>query len=263
MQFGGSARLSVVTLVGAAFCALAPLSAESGRRPFLFTYDSEIVPEGDVELEQWLWAESKVPASPNRPALYWIWWGPVIGVSNHLEIALPFQVVASANSMGLNWFSADLRYRFFSRERDGGIQPLLRVAVKQAIRSQSAPSTAEMNLITTYGRATRLHLSVDLGLEVALPWPENAPQRPITATYAAGVAYPLFGSELRIAAEFYGERSWQRDTASTIVDRYSVGGSVSWTRGRIWITAGTLVGLTGLSSSTPEFSPRLIWAVAF
>jgi hypothetical protein len=262
MRYRRRNTLALWTLIATSFCALAPFRAESGRRPFLYTYDSEIVPEGDVELEQWIWAESKIPANPNRQAVYWIWWGPVIGASNHLEIALPFQIAATASSMGLDWISADLRYRFFSREKDGGIQPLLRVAVKQAVRAQSAPSTAEMNLVVTYGRATQLHLAVDLGLRVALPWPEVSPRgRPIFASYSAGLAYPLIGNELRIAAEFYGEAGLQ-DSLSTRVPRNSVGGSLSWTRGRIWITAGSLFGLTGLSAATPEFSPRLIWGIA-
>jgi hypothetical protein len=31
----------------------------------------------------------------------------------------------------------------------------------------------------------------------------------------------------------------------------------------VWITAGILFGLTGLSELTPRYMPRLIWAVAF
>src|SRR5260370_27419828 len=81
--------------------------AEAGRRAFLFAYDSEIVPEGDVELEQWWWSESRIAANPGagrpnpRPALYWIWAAPVIGLSNHLELTLPLQIVSTRNNTSL------------------------------------------------------------------------------------------------------------------------------------------------------------------
>src|SRR5712664_661200 len=109
---GGQLRsiLAVLTLA----TTLAADRAEAGRRAFLFAYDSEIVPEGDVELEQWWWSESRIQASAERPvakaALYWIWLAPVIGLSNHLELALPFQIVASGNSTALQTFSADAYY---------------------------------------------------------------------------------------------------------------------------------------------------------
>ena len=59
--FGGQLRSILAVLILAS--ALAGGRAEAGRRAFLFAYDSEIVPEGDVELEQWWWAESRIPAS--------------------------------------------------------------------------------------------------------------------------------------------------------------------------------------------------------
>jgi hypothetical protein len=45
--------------------------AQAGRRPFIWTFDTEIVPKGDVELEQWLWARSRSPEFPERPSVYW------------------------------------------------------------------------------------------------------------------------------------------------------------------------------------------------
>ena len=59
----------------------------------------------------------------------WLWWGPVVSVSNHLEFELPLQVVAhprrhrTCDSLGLV-----VRYRIFPREDDDGWQPLIRVA---------------------------------------------------------------------------------------------------------------------------------------
>jgi hypothetical protein len=255
------ADLASAFIVALLSSTLVTRTAEAGRRPFLFTYDSEIVPEGDAELEQWVWSESKVPASPDRPAIYWIWSSPVFGLTNHLELALPFQIVATANSTSLAFFAAEARYRFLPRENDGRFQPLLRVSLRQSISSRSGPSGLEANFVATYGRPNELHVSVDLGARVALPWPENLP-RPLVASYAVGVAYPILGNELRLSAEFLGEQGIQ-DYAETAFPRHSVGGAISWTRGRIWLTAGSLFGLTGPSPASPRYMPRLIWAVAF
>jgi len=246
--------------------AVAPRAAEAGRRPFLFAYDSEIVPDGDVELEEWWWSESRIPTTEEhvgRSALYWFWFAPVFGLSNHLELALPFQIVAASNTTAVQSFWVEGRYRFFPREKEGGFQPLVRFSYRQAIQARVAPSSVDMDLVVTYGKATELHLSLDAGVSISLPWPENLP-RPVTGTFSGGLAYPLSG-EFRLSAEVLAEI--QGNVASvpsnmSSFPRYFAGGAVSWTRGRVWITAGTMVGLTGLSAASPPFIPRLLWAVA-
>ncbi len=266
-QPGGRLRSFLAVLILGS--AIAPRAAEAGRRAFLFAYDSEIVPEGDVELEQWWWSETRLSAYPDegrpnpRAALYWIWSAPVIGLSNHLELSLPFQVVASANNTSLQTFSAELYYRLFSREKDGGLQPLVRAAFHQAIRA-GAPSTVELDLVLTYGKPNELHLALNAGALISTPWPENLPQgtvRAVTETFSGGLSFPLVpGGEFRLSAELLAETQWDR--TSNAFPRYFAGGAFSWTRGRIWVTAGTMVGLTGLSSATPPLVPRLLWAVA-
>jgi hypothetical protein len=237
-----------------------PAAAIAGRRPFLQAYDTEILPEGDVELEQWVWSESKIPARPQVTARYWVYWSPVIALSNHLELYLPVQWVANSGNVWLDSLSAELRYRLLPREQDGGFQALIHAAIHQTVYFRSAPSSAELGVAATYGRADQLHLTVNFGAYTALPWPEHM-ARPILLEYAAGAAYPLIGNELRLSAEFDGEIGL-RATPQTI-GRHFAGGAIAWSRGRVWITAGCLFGLTGLSDLTPRYMPRLIWAVAF
>lgn len=238
---------------------LVPRWAEAGRRPFLIAYDAEIVPEGDVELEQWVWAESKVPANPDRPVTYWLWMSPVVGITNHLELALPVQFVATSGATFLDSIFAEVRYRIFSRERDSGFQPLIRVAYRHAVRGP--PSRVEVNLVGSYGRPTELHLTLDIGASIAGPWPEVS-RRPFIATYAAGASYPLFSNELQIAVEANG-RFGIHDTSSLAFPRHSLGGAIAWARGRTWITAGCLFGLTDWAAASPRFLPRLNWGIAF
>ena len=269
---GGGPAPTLVALILA--CTLAPLPAEAGRRAFLFVYDTEIVPEGDVELEQWWWSESRIPRNndrPNgRPAWYWIWSAPVIGLSNHLELSFPFQIFATSTTTSLQQFSAEAYYRFYSREKEGGFQPLVRLSYHHAIAkggpSTVAPSTVETDVVLGFGKPNQLHLVVNATAEVSLPWPEGQAPLPrpfLLPSVSGGVSYPLVpGGELRLSAEALAE--FQVSSQSTSIDfpRYFVGGALSWTRGRVWITAGTLVGLTGLSSASPPFIPRLLWAVA-
>ena len=240
--------------------SLWPSHALAGRRPFLLAYDTEIIPEGDVELEQWLWSESKVPALPRIPARYWIYWSPVFGISNHLELYLPVTIVSNSSSTNLETISAEVRYRFFPREQEGGFQVLLRASVRQAVYTRADPSSTNLGLVASYGKPSQLHLTINVGLYAALPWPEHM-ARPILLEYAAGASYPLIGNELRLAAEFDGEIGL-RETINT-VGRHFAGGAIAWSRGRVWITAGMLFGLTGISDTTPRYMPRLLWAVAF
>src|SRR4051794_18084075 len=92
--------------------ALLPSAAHAARRPFTWAYDTAIVPDGELELEQWLWMRGRNVADSSEPAHYWIWWGPVFGIGDHLELALPFQILSEGG--GGTWlddFEVDLRYR--------------------------------------------------------------------------------------------------------------------------------------------------------
>jgi hypothetical protein len=243
----------VVLLLG--LCAsVAPRLAEAGRRPFIWGLDTETVPQGDVELEQWLWARTQSPdLKADRPAVYWIWWGPVVGVSNHLEVAAPFQVSATgAGPTALESFELDVRYRIFSRTEQEGFQPLLRAAWHQAIQTKN-PSRLDANAVLSYGPPDALHAVVDLGVRLGVASDMSA-----LGTYDAGLSYAFFEGELKVALELFGEVGLSNDATQ----HHFVGLNVSWTRGRFWVTAGTLVGLTAISENTPSFMPRLIWAIA-
>ncbi|MFP2929850.1 hypothetical protein ACLESO_32585 [Pyxidicoccus sp. 3LG] len=233
--------------------------AQAGRRPFIWTFDTDIVPKGDVELEQWLWARSRAPGVPNRPTAYWIWWGPVFGLSQHLELALPFQVRANRTVTQLESFEADFRYRLFPRGDNRAFQPLVRAVWHQAINT-ATPSRVDANLVGSYQWESGFRAVLDLGAQVGVPAlrGDEGPAR-ILGTYSVGVSLPVIEDELRLSLESFGEFDL-KDVGQE--PHLFVGPSVAWTFGRTWLTAGTLVGLTAVSSETPRFMPRLIWAVA-
>lgn len=247
----------------AAALALAVLAsarpAQAGIRPFIWTWDTKILAQGDVELEQWLWARTQAPAAPAVPSSYWIWWGPVFGLNQHLELALPFQVQADRDSTWLESFEADLRWRIFSPNDEGKLQPLVRAAFHQVIHAPGTHSRLELNLVGSYGAQDELHAAVDLGTRISFPFLGGSGDPvQVVATYAAGVSVPVLFEGLRISGEIFGEIV----AAGPPDQHHFVGASVSYVRGRMWITAGSMVGVTPLFPTTPQFMPRLIWAVA-
>jgi hypothetical protein len=245
-------------LLGALALAVLPAPAEAGRRPFIWVYDTEIVPKGDVELEQWLWAKSRAPGVPGRASNYWIWWGPVFGLTQRLELAVPFQVLATQERTQLESFDADLRLRLNPRGDDAPWQGLLRVAYHHTIHT-SQPPRLDANLVQSFETEGGLRLVLDLGAQVGLPTlrGQEGPVR-LLGTYAAGVSYPLVEDELRASLEAFGEIPLQGIAGG---QHHFVGADVAWTFGRTWVTLGVLVGLTPLFPETPQFMPRLIWAV--
>ncbi len=239
--------------------AVLPASAEAGRRPFIWVYDTEIVPKGDVELEQWLWAKSRAPGVEGQRSAYWIWWGPVFGLTQRLELAVPFQVLATHDTTRLDSFDADFRLRLNPRGDDSPWQPLLRVSYHQAIHG-TGPSRVDANLVQSIETESGLRLVLDLGTQVGIPAlrGQEGPIR-LLGSYAAGVSYPVSeDGELRASLEAFGEIPLQGIQGG---QHHFVGADVAWTFGRTWVTLGVLVGLTPLFPETPQFMPRLIWAV--
>ncbi|KFA90532.1 hypothetical protein [Archangium violaceum] len=245
-------------LLGVLALAVLPTPAEAGRRPFIWVWDTEIVPKGDVELEQWLWVKSRAPGVPERTSNYWVWWGPVFGLTQRLELAVPFQVLATRERTQLESFDADLRLRFNPRGDDSPWQGLLRVAYHHTIHT-TQPPRLDANLVQSFETEGGLRLVLDLGAQVGLPAlrGQEGPVR-LLGTYAAGVSYPLIEDELRASLEAFGEIPLQGIPGG---QHHFVGADVAWTFGRTWVTLGVMVGLTPLFPETPQFMPRLIWAV--
>jgi hypothetical protein len=259
-----ASRLAGLTGLLALAAALATADARAGIRPYIWTWDTQIVPQGDVELEQWLWVRGKAPANPSAVADYWLWWGPVFGLTEHLEVAVPFQTLArsSPQSFWIESLEVDARYRIFSRNDDGKFQPLIRAAFHQAVRSPGLYSRVDANAVLSYGSLSELHATADLGTRIFLPFLSASTAAPrVQLTYAAGVSYPLT-EELHGAVEVFGEVDVANPPSTTDLAHHFVGASVGYQKGRVWLTAGMLVGLTPLFPTTPQVMPRLIWAVA-
>lgn len=245
-------------LTGLVATVLLPGSAEAGRRSFTWVYDTEIVPQGDVDLEQWLWARARAPARQGDRSRYWVWWAPVFGLSQQLELAVPFQLIGTGERTEMDFVSADFRFRLKPRGDDSPLQQLVRLAWIQTIRD-SGSSRLELNLVQSHQWDSGLRLTADLGLQASHPLLEGRTGGlSLLGSWAAGVSYPVVADELRLSLELFGDAGLAGPPRPV---HQFIGVDVAWSFGRMWVTAGALVGLTPLFPDTPAFMPRLIWAV--
>src|SRR5690349_8580296 len=89
--------------------------AEAGNTPWGWSYGTEVNPEHMVESETWSSEENKKGDAKADETL--IWWGPTIGITSHLEGAIPIELARSADlstpgSTNLERWGGELRYRF-------------------------------------------------------------------------------------------------------------------------------------------------------
>jgi hypothetical protein len=261
---------------------LAATPALADRTNHLFLDETQTLPEGDIELQQWVWAEGKIPNLPYQYVSDWVWFGPTVGISSHLELSLPLVVVATPEQTVLNSISLVARYRFFPREQDEGFQPLIRVEYQQPLSNYNLgeypvynpppgtpatlpyayPTTPELKvlLVATYGSLTAVRATFNLGVQLGLPFLQSSSAASFSAlgTAGMGVSIPL-GSGFRVAAEFDGQLPLSGKTQPNVGQLF-LGPSVAWTRGQIWVTFGSLFGLTHNSN---RYLPKLLWGITF
>jgi hypothetical protein len=154
----------------------------------------------------------------------------------------------------------DARYRFFSRNDDRPLQPLVRACFHQAIRSGGMYSRAEVNAVLSWGALSEFHATADVGARIFLPFLATTQPVPVRVqlTYAAGAAYP-FTEWFHAGVEVFGEMDVANGPAVSDLPHHFAGVNTSFTFAKGWLTVGVLKGLTATS---PTFMPRLIWAVA-
>ncbi len=242
-------RLAALLLL-AVVSALLPQQAFAGRRPFMWVWDSEVLGERGVELEQWV-TERNLKNSQDSTA---IWFAPVLGITDQLELALPFEWVhrQGKDATQLDWYGAELRWRLAPADKleAGPWAPLVRLAVQRPVRDRDV-YRVEANAVLSWDPAERWHATADLGLRHHFGADESQ------VTYAAGVSARLLG-ELRLGAEWFGRHVLVSTDGLSSFNM--VGPNLGWTHGRLWVTAGWMV---GLDQGSPNGMGRLLWAIAF
>jgi hypothetical protein len=230
-------------------------TARAGRTHFGWLYGDEVSPERGVELETWVLEENGKGDDNSDETL--MWWAPVIGVTDQLELAVPVAEMTWERSdsnpmpvMQIARVGIEARYRFVTSDPEDApaYAPLLRIGAKRVVYDRDA-FRVEADAVLGYD-VGRVHVLVDMGtIAILRPGQDTVEFRP-----GAGVAVHVT-DELLLGAEAYAELGVIDDS---VVDWLGIGPSVSWTHGRFWLAASLPVGVFGIDSA-----PRLNTGIAF
>jgi hypothetical protein len=238
-------------MVAAFVVAIAPRPALAGRSHFAWLYGSEVVPERGTEVETWIVEENK-KGDNNRDETSF-WWGPVMALSEHVELAIPIEASYEDEHDGnarvhfVRW-GGELRYRPQSPDLvdAGPFATLFRVGAKRLIEDR-AGVRLEGDLVASV-TTSRVILSIDLGaITERVPDANESELRP-----SAGVSVKV-GGGFRIGAETYGELIVEGSGTSWLV----VGPTISLTSGRFWGAATWGYGMFGIRDA-----PRVTFGIA-
>ena len=247
MRTAGLALLAILLAEGA---------AHAGRSHFGWLYDTETVPERGVELEQWITDQRRQgPTHQNETS---IWWAPIVGVTDQLEVAIPVEWQWTSGDdpqrprTFISNYGAELRYRLVTADPVDAPAwvPLIRVAVDKPITEKQPAAELYADAVVSY-TCGRVHAVADLGIYGDL---HSGPD--VWATQSGIGASIEVTEELRLGAEGYAELGLS--SGSSEEDWAIVGPDLSWTHGRFWLSASYGVGVYQISSA-----PRIKWAVAF
>jgi len=235
-----------------AWLAASASPASAGRKDFAWLYDTEINPERNVEIETWIQEENRKGDNQVNETL--IWWAPTIGVTQHLELAIPIEFAYADDKMGfaptkLERWGGELRYRINTPDPAAAapVQVLLRGAVKRAVDDRGGVR-GEADLVVSFGDDP-VRVLADVGGVVNYGKdPTEAEVRP-----ALGISLRLT-DELRIGVEGYSEIVVAADDVTWL----AVGPDFSWTHGRFWLVAGYPIGVFGIKDA-----PRVSFGIAF
>jgi hypothetical protein len=232
---------------------LAPASAHAGLNHFGWLYDSEVNPEGTVELETWVYEEDGVGDAATDETS--VWWAPTIGITDQVELALPVELLwidpndGSPPRTTLSRFGAEIRWRLVSQDPVDAppFAPLVRVAVKRMIDAREG-ARVEGDAVVGYD-VGRVHAAVDLGASIEIVDGEDV----VEIYPAAGVSVAIT-EELRLGGEVFGEV-----VARNTDDNWLMAGpNLQWIKGRFWLSGAFGIGIVGI-----DWAPRVNWGVAF
>lgn len=247
------------TVLALVFLAcVVPRTADAGRTFYGWLYSTEVVPERGVELQTWVQDENDKYSSRNKET--WLAWGPLIGITDELELGLPVELewadVPSPDSMPgrrtsftLKRFGIEARYRLASPDpvEAPALVPLVRLAVKRDVTARSNVRV-EGDAVLSWQSGT-LQVLADVGLTGDLASSASH----LELHPGIGIS-ALATGELRVGAEIYSELSLDTRAESWAV----AGPDLSWTHGRFWVSGAFGIGLYRV-----QVAPRVIWGIAF
>lgn len=235
-----------------ALLAMGAGEASAGRTYYGWLYGTEVMPERGAEIQTWVLEENGQGPADTKESL--VWWGPLIGVTDRLELAFPVELTwTSADGTEPDFtfrrWGAEARYRMVSQDPEDAppFAPLVRVAVKRdvGVRDLVQP---EVDLVMSY-EADRVHALVDLGMIGQI----TSDDRRFQFRPGAGISIRVV-EDLRLGAEVYAELDLDDSANSWAV----IGPNLAWTQGRFWLSASMGIGIYQIDTA-----PRVMWGIAF
>jgi len=230
--------------------------AFAGRTRFGWITDTETIPQRAVELESWvLEQDGKGADGVPKTDQTLVWWAPVIGLTDRLELALPVEIAftrtAAASSTQLLRFGAEVRWRLVDADpvEAGPFAALVRVAAKRPVTQRSV-GRFEGELVLSYDVGP-VHIGADGTAIFDVNTDDGSTA--ILVRPGAGASVQVVG-ELRLGAEVFSEIQ-ARGAGTTWV---AAGPNLAFTHGRSWLSGSFLIGIHNI-----DLAPRLIWAIAF
>ena len=223
--------------------------AYAGRTFFGWLYGTEVMPERSAEIQTWVLEENRADLKETL-----LWWSPLIGVTDQLELALPVEMTWSRADDGGTDFTfsrwgIEARYRLVSQDPEDAppFAPLIRVAVKRDVGVRNAIQP-EVDAVFSYD-ADRVQLLVDVGMVGQFTRDEHRLElRP-----GAGVSVKVVG-DLRLGAEAYAQLDLDNSDNSWAI----VAPNLAWSHGRTWVSAAMGIGIYQIDNA-----PRVMWGIAF
>ncbi len=235
-----------------ALALCAPSVASAGRTFYGWLYGTEVMPERGAEIQTWVYEENgREPANLKTTGL---WWAPLIGVTDQLELALPVEFLWTRGDGGdadftFTHWGVEARYRLVTQDPvdKPALAPLVRLAVKRDVGVRDAVQ-AETDVVVSYD-VGRVQLLVDLGMVGSFTKDDHILEfRP-----GAGVSIEVI-DDLRFGAEAYAEID-----LDTSANRWAmIGPNIAWSHGRSWLSAAMGIGIYHVDDA-----PRLMWGIAF
>ena len=240
------------------FACVLPRTADAGRSFYGWLYGPEVMPERGVELQTWIQDENDKYSTRNKET--WLAWGPLVGVTDELELGLPVELewadVPMANDMPgrrvsftFKRFGIEARYRLAPPDpvEAPALVPLVRVAVKRDVTARSTVRV-EGDAVMTY-QSGAVQVVADAGFTGDIA--SSASHLELHPGIGISV---LATGELRVGAEIYAELSLDTRSESWAI----AGPDVSWTHGRFWVSGAFGIGLYRV-----QVAPRVIWGIGF
>jgi hypothetical protein len=250
-------RPAVLAMVAVSVSAPAP--AHAGRSYYGWLYGTDVVPERGAELMTWVSEQNDQQPDHMVETRWWV--GPLIGITDQLELALPVEVSwdradhIPPHSAFDRW-GAELRYRLVTQDPVDAprLVPLVRVALYRSILDREA-WIPEADVVLSYEQG-RVQALADLGLYAELVTcsdRQNCDSTHFEVHPGVGISVRAAG-DLRFGAEVHAELPLDHGG-----DGWAVAGpNLAWSHGRTWLSGSYGIGVYGIRDA-----PRVQWGIAF